>query len=210
MRVTKFVHSCVLVETDNSVALFDPGMMSTEALASLAVDRLDNIFVTHIHPDHYDPEIIKQLILRFPQARITTTAEVKADLQSHGITASDQAPDGVKFFKSPHEGIAPLIPSPPDERGVHFLDIFTHPGDSHSFKETMPVLALPVTGPWGAPTRAINLAAELKPKYVVPIHDWHWHEEARLQMYDRFELVLAEQGITFLKLETGQPVEISL
>ena len=55
---------------------------------------------------------------------------------------------------------------------------------------------------------AINLALELKPKHVVPIHDWHWSDAAREQMYDRLEQILGEQGITFHKLQTGQPVNI--
>jgi L-ascorbate metabolism protein UlaG (beta-lactamase superfamily) len=207
LKITKFVHSCVLVETTEKVALFDPGAMSAEAVSAASFERLDLILITHIHADHYNPELIKQLVLRFPQVRITTNKEVKADLATHGITASDQAPDGVKFFDSPHESVQPLFPQP-EERGFHFQDQFTHPGDCHSFKETKAVLALPMTGPWGSTIRAINLAFELKPKYVVPIHDWHWREEARLDTYSMYEHFLGEKGITFLKLETGVPVEI--
>jgi hypothetical protein len=44
----------------------------------------------------------------------------------------------------------------------------------------------------------------------LPIHDWHWRDEAREQTYGMFERVLAEQGITFHKLQTGQPVEIDV
>ena len=209
MKITKFVHSCILVETPERVGLFDPGMMSAEALDLSMIDRLDDIFITHIHPDHYDPALIKQVILKFPKARITTNSEVKSALAIEGITASDQAPEGVKFFKSPHEDVRPVYPQP-EENGIHYLDKITHPGDSHSFKETKTLLALPITGPWGSTIRAINLALELKPQYVVPIHDWHWREEARLQTYGMFEAILGENNIKFFKLETGQPVEIDI
>lgn len=209
MRVTKFVHSCLLVETPERVALFDPGVYSAETLNIDTIPRLDDILITHIHADHFDQDTIKRLVLKFPQVRITTNSEVKAALAAAGITASDQEPSGIKFFKSPHESMAPLIPAPPEQRGIHFLDSFTHPGDSHSFKETKTVLALPVTAPWGSSAEAIRLALALKPKHVLPIHDWHWRDEARQVMYDRFERVFSENNITFYKLETGQPVEIA-
>lgn len=209
MKVTKFVHSCLLIETDDRVVIFDPGMMSVEALGGISIDRLDNILITHVHGDHMDASMIKQLILRYPQARITGTSEVKAALAEVGITASDQAPDGIKFFKSPHESVEPVFPQP-EQNGMHLLDVLTNPGDCHSFKETKQVLALPISGPWGSTIRALNVALELKPKYVLPIHDWHMREESRLMFYDIFERILGEQGIKFFKLETGQPVEISL
>ena len=98
----------------------------------------------------------------------------------------------------------------PDQIGVHYLDLLTDPGDSHSFTETKAILALPVTAPWGANVRAVNLALELKPQYVVPIHDWHWSDDARKQSYDRMEQVLSENGITFFKMETGVPVVIEV
>lgn len=209
MQITKFVHSCLLVETTDRTALFDPGAMSREALDVSALKRLDDIFITHIHGDHCDAELIKSLVAKFPEVRITTTAETVAHLAEEGITASTDAPEGVTFFESPHESVKPLFPQP-EERGIHYLDMLSDPGDSHSFTETKAVLALPVTAPWGATIRAINLALELKPRYVLPIHDWHWNDAAREQTYDKFEEVLGEQGITFFKLQTGQPVDIEI
>lgn len=207
MKVTKFVHSCLLVETSQRVALFDPGSFSVSAVDVSLIDRLDDILITHAHPDHMDASLIKQLTLKFPQVRITGTSEVRIALGQAGITSSDQAPEYVKFFKSPHESVEPIFPQP-EENGMHFLDIFTDPGDSHSFKETKSVLALPISGPWGSTIKAINLALKLKPKYVIPIHDWHMKDESRLMFYDIFERVLGEQGIQFFKMETGVAIEL--
>lgn len=209
MQVTKFVHSCLLVETPERTAIFDPGTMSAEALGAAIpeLSRLDDIFITHIHQDHCDPELIKRLVAKFPDVRITGTPEVVAELAKEGIKASNTPPEGVTFFDSPHEKIHPPSPTP-QQIGIHYLDVLSHPGDSHSFHETKAVLALPMTAPWGSNVRAFNLALELKPRFVLPIHDWHWRDEAREGTYNMFEQRLGEQGIKFYKLQTGQPVEI--
>lgn len=210
MKVTKFVHSCLLVETPDRTVLFDPGVMSSEAINIEQISHLDDIFITHIHADRMDIELIAKLVAKFPNVRVTSTAEVVAKLKESNIAASHEAPEGVSFFDSPHESVKPLFPQPPEEFGFHYSNSLSHPGDSHSFKETKDILALPITAPWGSTIKALNIVLDLKPKHVLPIHDWHWREEARNQMYDIFEQILKDQGITFYKLQTGVPVDINI
>jgi len=209
MKITKYVHACLLVETSDRVALFDPGTMSTPHLDIDTITHLDDIFITHIHQDHFDVDYIKKLVAKFPAVRITSTPEVVAALVEQNIEASDQAAQGVAFFDSPHEKVQPIFPQP-EEIGIHYLDTLTDPGDSHSFTETKAILALPITAPWGAAIKAVNLALELRPKHVLPIHDWHWSDQAREQSYNQYADVMAKQGITFHKLKTGEPVEIEV
>jgi len=210
LKVTKFIHSCLLVETPDRIAIFDPGMMSEAALDVDRLTRLDDIFITHVHGDHMSVPLLKKLIAKFPAVRITSTDEAVKQLATEVIKATTTPPAGVTFFDSPHESVAPLFGHPPQEIGIHYLDVLSDPGDSHSFHETKAILALPVQAPWGSTIRALNLALELKPRHVLPIHDWHWSDQARTQMYDMFERVLGEQDITFHKLVTGQPAEIDI
>ncbi|HSX15258.1 MAG TPA: MBL fold metallo-hydrolase [Candidatus Saccharimonadales bacterium] len=208
MKITKFVHSCLLVEMPDRTALFDPGVYSTVDVDKL--QYLDDIFITHIHADHLNIELVKKLAAKFPEVRIITTPEIVEQLQAEGVRASAQPPEGVTFFDSPHEFLAPLIPKPPQEIGVHYLDKLSHPGDSHSFKETKAILALPMQASWGSTTAAAKLAADLKPRYIIPIHDWHWNDEARESLYDRFVQIFKEQGITFIKPVNGEPFKIDV
>lgn len=209
MKITKYVHSCLVVETADRTALFDPGSMSVEALPVDSLERLDDIFITHAHPDHMDPDLLKKLIAKFPTVRITGPQEVVTLLSQQGIKATTSLPQGVELFDSPHESVKPVYPQP-EEYGYHYLEKLTDPGDSHSFTETKAILALPITGPWGSSIRALNLALELKPQHVLPIHDWHWRDEAREQTYNNYARIMAEQGITFHKLQTGVPVDLAL
>jgi L-ascorbate metabolism protein UlaG (beta-lactamase superfamily) len=172
VKITKFVHACVLVETDGRVALFDPGMMSEAALDVDKLTSLDDLIITHEHGDHLSMTLVKKLVAKFPKVHITAPPEVVEQLSKEGIIASSEPSEGIVLFESPHEKVEPLFPTP-QEIGVHYLDKFTDPGDSHSFHETKAVLALPVQAPWGSTIRAIHLGLELKPKYIIPVHDWH-------------------------------------
>ncbi len=209
MQITKYVHSCLLVETTGRTALFDPGVMSTPTIDIDKLERLDDVFITHMHPDHLDADFIKRLIAKFPALRITSNDEVVKLLTGEGIKATTTPPQGVVFFEAPHEPVEPVFPQP-QAVGFHYLDTLTHPGDSHSFNETKAILALPMTAPWGAFIKAVVLGCELKPQHILPIHDWHWSDDARAGSYDIAEEKFGEQGITFHKLQTGQPVQIEV
>lgn len=215
MKVTKFVHSCLLVEMPapvNRTALFDPGVMSADALDVERLMYLDDIIITHSHGDHISMPLVKQLVEKFPKVRITTTNEVAGQLKAAGVPEAiilTGPSEGIVLFDAPHESVAPLFPQP-EEIGVHYLGVLTDPGDSHTFNETKPVLALPVTAPWGDLIKATNLALELKPKHILPVHDWHWNDEARRQSYEMLDALFAEKGITFHQLETGKPVVLDV
>src|SRR4051794_27121798 len=162
MKITKFIHSCLLIETVERTALFDPGGYSSAAIDLNNLTRLDDILITHEHGDHFDIDFVRRLAAKFPKVRVTSTGPVVSQLADAGIDASSRAPVGAELFESPHESKAPLMPVAPEQVGVHFLDLLSHPGDSHSFKETKSILALPVQAPWGTSFNAAALALHLK------------------------------------------------
>jgi L-ascorbate metabolism protein UlaG (beta-lactamase superfamily) len=207
MKITKFGHSCLLVEVpepETRAALFDPGTLSHVDVDSLS--RLDDIIITHGHTDHFDLELVKSLVQRFPEVRITAPSDVVEQLNAESIPATSATSEGITFFDSPHEGIRPLFDAdPPEELGVHYLGKLSHPGDSHSFGESKEILALPVQGPWGSTVDAVRLALALKPTYIIPIHDWHWSDAARATVYDRLEQRFEQAGITFVEAVDGEP-----
>ena len=212
MKITKFVHSCLLFEMpepENRTVLFDPGVMSTEALRDHQFEFLDDIVITHSHADHFDPDQIARLAEQFPAVRITAPPDVVAALAERNVTAQTKLPDGFERLDAPHETVRPAIShDAPEQCAVHYLDRLTHPGDSHSFSDTKEILALPVQAPWGSEVAAVTLALKLRPKHILPIHDWHWSDAARQGEYDRLEGTFAEHGMTFHKLRTAEPIVI--
>lgn len=198
MKITKLGHSCLLVEKPERTAIFDPGEFSNVDIES--IECLDDIIITHEHPDHCDVSVLKQLTEKFPEVRVKTPASMVPQLDSISVTT--EAVEGIEFFRSPHEGHPPFL-DPPENVGIHYLGKLTHPGDSHSFTETKDILALPLTAPWGSADRAVQLALQLKPKYIIPIHDWHWKDVVRMNMYERLTNLFSQQGIKFISPQNG-------
>jgi L-ascorbate metabolism protein UlaG (beta-lactamase superfamily) len=212
MKITKLNHSCLLVEMPepvNRTALFDPGVFSEEFVDVDALKWLDDIIITHSHNDHFSATLVQKLAAKFPEVRITAPPDVVQQLEAMNIKASSEPSNGIVLFEAPHAAGEPLFAAP-EQRAVHYLDMLTHPGDSHTFSETKPVLALPMQAPWGSTLDAINLAIKLKPRYILPIHDWHWSDAARAQMYQKFERILSSQGINFISLENSSPVVLDI
>jgi L-ascorbate metabolism protein UlaG (beta-lactamase superfamily) len=207
MKITKLTHSCLLVEMPKRTVLFDPGDVSTVNIDTL--QYLDDIFITHNHADHMDVPTIKKLVDKFPNVRIFGPEQAEEQLESEGIKATADQPEGVIVFSAPH---APLFGgmTAPDNIGIHYLDLLSNPGDSHEFSESKKILAMPMTAPWGYMVQAVAKIRELKPQYVIPIHDWHWRDEARDKFYERIQVMLAEDGITFIVPKNGETFNVDV
>lgn len=212
MKITKLAHACLLVEMPapaSRTVLFDPGSFSTEYIKAANLQFLDDIVITHEHFDHFDKDMVVQLVKQFPNVLIVAPQPVVDALQTAGVAASTSPAEGLQLFESPHESLAPMGVAPP-EIGVHYLDVLSHPGDSHHFTETKQILALPVTAPWGSTIEAIKLADQLKPKIIIPIHDGFWIESWRIQMYGSMAKYFAGQGIEFIQPVNGESFTIDI
>ena len=60
MMLTKFTHSCVRLEKDGKVLVFDPGNFSE---TDLALAGADAVLITHEHPDHIDVDAVTAALL---------------------------------------------------------------------------------------------------------------------------------------------------
>jgi L-ascorbate metabolism protein UlaG (beta-lactamase superfamily) len=209
MKVTKFTHSCLLVEDDETSVLFDPGNFSwNDGAFNLGeITKLDSIAITHNHPDHCSPDFIKALITQFPTANIVANDEVAGGLRQAGIT-TDFLPSNqnLTLFEAPHAALPSGQLSL--NTGYHFKQWLSHPGDSLDFRQTKPVLALPITAPWGSPVQAVELSRRLKPQKVLPIHDWHLSEAGRGWYYDFLSKTLSADGIEFVSLTDSKPASL--
>lgn len=207
MQITKYLHSCLLVEEVGKKFLLDPGNYTAEAkvLNINNLDKLDYLLITHEHQDHMYIPLIKKILLKFPDLAIITNPSAKKLLEKEGINSSTKATDLIKVESVPHEKV---FGGEPPMNILFRIDDLTHPGDSLHFNSSTKILALPVQAPWGSLTQAVKLAVSLKPKVILPIHDWYWNDIARELFYKRLESYFATLGIKFIGLKTGVQVTV--
>lgn len=211
VRVTKYVHSCLLIETENQTVLYDPGDYSVDSglITSEELPELDALLITHGHFDHCNTPFIKRLKERFPQMPIISTQEVVSTLESEGIAAATEPPQNLDISReqAEHQPLPWRTPAP-ENWALTVAGHLTHPGDSLQISRTASVLALPMQAPWGAMRESFDMALELQPETIIPIHDWHWHDEARRKFYDKSQQFFRRYDITFISVEDGRPVDV--
>lgn len=134
MYITKFGHSCLLVEEREVQILIDPGSYSD---MQNGVRELDAILITHEHQDHLDTGSLKAILQNNPEAKIITNAGAGKVLTEQGI-AYQEVQDGdsttiknvlIEVFGKDHALIHPSIPVIPNT-GFFIANRFFYPGDA--------------------------------------------------------------------------------
>jgi L-ascorbate metabolism protein UlaG (beta-lactamase superfamily) len=177
MRVTKFGHSCLLVEDNNARILIDPGAFS-KGFDNL--EGLGAILITHQHADHMTADIVGALLKRNPDAKIYADEDSARILSQQAGLKVTAVHDGDKFeigdmsvrvIGVDHAVIYSKIPGIPNV-GYMVNEKLFHPGDNFTVpEEPVPVLALPIGAPWLKVGEVIDYVLAVRPKVAIPIHD---------------------------------------
>ncbi len=208
MKLSKHSHSCLLIEHEEKTILLDPGNYTREeqALNIDTLKNLDSIGITHEHADHMDIPTIKQLVEKFPSVQIYSNQSVKEILEKEHLSVSTEDSAILTLEEVKHEKIF-FGPSPQNVM-ITLFNKLSHVGDSFSFNHSAEILALPIQAPWGSTTWAVETALTVKPRIIIPIHDYHWKDTVRKALYDRLEQYFAKFDIDFKKPETGKIFEV--
>jgi L-ascorbate metabolism protein UlaG (beta-lactamase superfamily) len=208
MKITKYLHSCLLVENEGKTLLFDPGIFTytEKALSAENLTNLDYLLITHEHADHMHLPFIKELVSKFPDVKIITNPDIVLLLEKEHINAISQNDEIVNLEILIHEKLWDKVP--PQNAVISIFNKLTHPGDSLHFSKSSDILALPLTAPWGSTTEAVTKALAMQPKVIIPIHDWMWKDGIRQEMYERLQGFFQEKGIDFKSVETGESIEV--
>ncbi len=134
MHITKFGHSCLLVEEGDARILIDPGSYST---MQNDVRDLDIILITHEHQDHLDMGSLKAILRNSPAAKIITNDGAGKVLAEEGVEYQEMN-DGesvtvqdvlIEAFGEDHAVIHSSIPVIPNT-GFFIANRFFYPGDA--------------------------------------------------------------------------------
>lgn len=210
MKLTKFTHSCLYIQSDERDVLIDPGEWSE--LDFTTITNVDRLVITHNHPDHLNIDNIISVADRWPNLHIVCNQEVAQDIVEKTAKKNlviRQTTACCVTFAAEHPSV-PWSSHVAQNSGVHVVDQLTHPGDSLDFTETKRILALPINSAWASNKAAFEHVLELakKPEMIIPIHDWHLNEEARADLYEKGEVVFKPHDINFIKITDGETFEV--
>jgi L-ascorbate metabolism protein UlaG (beta-lactamase superfamily) len=213
MRLTKFGHSCLLVEEGGDRVLLDPGSFSD---GFERLEGLTAVCVTHQHADHLDTGRMRQVLDRNPGVRVISDegsagalGEAGADVEVvHDGDELTLGGLGLRVAGRDHAVIHPDIPVVPNVGYLVGGRLF-HPGDALTEPgEPVEVLAVPAGAPWLLLADAIDYLRRVGPGVAVPVHEQVLSEAGRTIHYRQLEQLGGGEGTRFAVLDDGRPVEL--
>jgi L-ascorbate metabolism protein UlaG (beta-lactamase superfamily) len=184
MNLTHLGHACILVETQTSRLLFDPGVFSSfEHLRDL-----DAVLISHQHPDHVDAPRLAALLADNPRARLvvdvdSVTAVPGLPEASVVVRPGDVVAIGgasVRVVGGLHAAVWGDIPGCTNAAYLVDDGAFLHPGDSfHMPEQDVDVLAVAIDAPWLKLAEAVEYVTAVRPRVAVPIHEGETTDPAK-------------------------------
>jgi L-ascorbate metabolism protein UlaG (beta-lactamase superfamily) len=197
MRISHLGHSAVLVQTDSAQVLLDPGNFSDDWHD---LTGLDAVLITHIHPDHADPDQLPRLMAANPDAKLLVEPSIVEamrsgdfpELEAIGFGAGEQTAIGDLLVSAVGGQHAVIHRDLPPLGNVGFVltsegqpTVF-HPGDS---LQTVPagvdILAVPAYGPWAAMKETVDFVRAVGALEGFLIHDELLNDRGRNLVFNR-------------------------
>jgi len=214
MRITKFGHACVRVESGSTTVVVDPGGWSERE----AVDGASAVLVTHEHPDHLDPDnlratdapvytigaVARQIAEQAPDVAERVTVVKPGDVLDLGIP--------VTVVGEKHAVIHPELQH--FDNSGYLLEVegrrIFHPGDAFTERpEALDLLLLPVHAPWNKVSEVIDYARGVGAPLSVAIHDGLLNERGLALAQRQLSGMLGEREQEYLRVEPGTEVPLT-
>jgi L-ascorbate metabolism protein UlaG (beta-lactamase superfamily) len=172
MKVTRYFQSCLLIEEGKARILIDPSGQEKERLGDFG--KLDAVFYTHEHGDHFDADMAKDFVEQGVAPVYANASTAKQIEASKTVVEDGKEYDvggvKVKAIELPHclmvDGSTSV-----QNTGYLFNGKLFHPGDGKELNGLeVETLAVPVNGPDISLKDAYDFTMQVKAKQVIPIH----------------------------------------
>ncbi|WP_063747594.1 MBL fold metallo-hydrolase [Mucilaginibacter paludis] len=207
MKITKYIHSCLVFEQDGFKLLMDPGnytfaegLVKPEEFADVSA-----IIITHIHPDHLDMDHLKKII-ELSGAPVFTNNQVADALEKQGIGA-ELLTEGTRNFGGMAFKAMPVIHMPlldnliPEMTGFIINNTILHAVDSLDSSlyqiKNIELLILPIMAPFCNELQVAQFADTIQPKHILPVHDGFGKSFFLKQRHQNYVKHFEAQGIQF-------------
>lgn len=211
MKITKFEHSCMLIEQGNTKIVIDPGMF-------IKIDDnftgIKAVIITHLHGDHFVLENIQKIVKLNSSVVVFAVNDVLSELngvdcQKIEVTSDIQKLIGEVKLDLKLDDHAPIYgPSPCKNIRVFVNDDLYYPGDCLVGPER-PILAvaLPLSAPWSKAAETIEYIKLLDTKIIFPVHDAVLSEEGK-GFYNTWMQKNVNQDVRYKILSVGESLTI--
>jgi L-ascorbate metabolism protein UlaG (beta-lactamase superfamily) len=210
VRLIKFSHACVRVESDAAVLVIDPGTFTERA----ALDGVDAVLITHEHVDHLDIDALADALGSRPAVRVFTHPEVVprldalASVVTHVRSGDEFEAAGfrVKAYGGMHAEVHPDIPRVVN-LGFLVEGLLYHPGDSFDVPEdaTVDTVFVPISGPWLKSAESVDFVRAVAPRRAYALHDGLLNDRG-LALVDG--LLARIGGAQYARLAAGESVSL--
>ena len=211
MKLTKFEHSCLILEVADQRLIIDPGVF-TMPLGDFG--DVVAVVVTHEHGDHWTTEQLDRIIERNPEVAIYGPAGVVAAVKDHPVVevhdgdVIEAGPFTLRFFGEKHAVIHTSIPVI-DNVGVLVNEQLYYGGDA-LLVPPFPVdtLAAPAGAPWLRIGEAMDYVLAVKPKRAFPVHEMVLSVAGKGMANDRLTWATTQNGGEYFVLEPGESLDL--
>jgi L-ascorbate metabolism protein UlaG (beta-lactamase superfamily) len=214
MRITKFGHACVRIESGSTTFVLDPGGWTDRE----AVDGASVVLVTHEHPDHLDVEN-----LRAADAPVYTIGAVARQIGEQApdlaervtvVAPGDTLDVGVPVTVVGHKHAVIHPELQHFDNSGYLVEVegrrIFHPGDALSERpDDLDLLCLPVHAPWNKISEVIDYARAVGAPLSVAIHDGLLNERGLALAQRQLSGMLGEREQEYLRVEPGQDIPLS-
>jgi len=209
MRLIKYGHACVRLESDERVLVIDPGTFSEAE----ALDSVSDVLVTHEHADHLDIDKLMAARALNPALRIHLPPQAAEQVPELGdslvVVEVGQRFTAAGFTVDVVGGAhAEIYDGLPGCANVGFVvdgEIY-HPGDS-LFVPPTPVstLLVPAAAPWLKLGEVLDFVRAVKPQRAFPIHDAFLNDLGRKNVDGWLDF---KGDTTYARIPVGEAVTI--
>ena len=213
MKITKFGHSCFLIEDKGVRVLFDPGNMSK---AQNKVRNIDAIIITHKHSDHMCVESIKKIMANNKSAEIISNAQVAGILAEYDYKVKvveegenskyDLKGMKIEAFGNDHVYIYTGIPTPQNTAYMINNKLFNTGDALINPPKKVDILIFIVTAPWIKLSEILDFIFDVKPRIAIPAHDGNMKDIT--DYLEKLTKILGDKGILLHNLEINKEYKL--
>ncbi|WP_116126803.1 MBL fold metallo-hydrolase [Lewinella sp. IMCC34183] len=181
MKITKYLHSCLLLTLEDQRLLFDPGSFSFAhgEVSPADIPPIDYLVITHDHPDHLYFPAVRAFVDR-DAPELIANAETAERLRAEGLPVTVVAEGAARFGAFELEAL-PVDHQPiladhrPQVTAFRVNGRLVNPADSFSDDllrwKGCALLCCPVLAPFLTEVDAFAFMERMAPGAVLPVHE---------------------------------------